>query len=151
MVLFFPCPFWWFTKCKLQLWECDIFYFFVNQYFELVIYQWIFGKICLEEKAVNFQAYILFFFLSKQRITGAMMHRWGMATSKIYRATLRPKCINYLFVENAPWETGFGTVLCKEWWERGTQEGNLVCFAGVLKGSTICCFTLSIVTELLEV
>lgn len=42
--------------------------------------------------------------------------------SKIYRATLRPKCINYLFVENAPWETGFGTALCKEWWERGTQK-----------------------------
>lgn len=151
MVLFIPCPFWWFTKCKLQLWECDIFSFFVNQYFELVIYQWIFGKICLAEKAVNFRAYILFFFCFLSRGSPMLWCIDGiLLSSKIYRATLRPKCIHYLLVENGPWETGFGTALCKEWWERGTQEGYLICFAGGLRGSTICYFTLNI-TELLEV
>lgn len=93
--------------------------------------------------------FVLFCFLSRGSpmvwcIDGVLL------PSKIYRATLRPKCIHYLLVENGPWETGFGTTLCKEWWERGTQEGYLICFAGGLRGSTICYFTLNI-TELLEV
>lgn len=61
MEFFIPCPFWWSTKYKpvMGTWHFSLF----CHYFELLVsYWWMFGKIRLTDKAVNFQTFILFFY-----------------------------------------------------------------------------------------